>query len=479
MAHPDWHTHVKGTAIILGTGHLPHHYFTKIPYYDLNLIQRTQKYYGRFSYRRLGCNMGCILTKVCLDEASFCHHRNHLRHMTPSDRLDHELTLLPSRRLSRVKTTLLVDESNEVSKTAELSINEDESETQEATSNLVVYGGGIPGVALDANQVERPEFTGARDGGYKSVNGRLRWGSRTRAGNDPLRRRKENQDAFFVCDMLAQDSNATFFSVFDGHGPQGAFVSHFVREQYHRAVAEAYSKLLSRASSEKEAGNLTSKSVTRNVTEEIFQQATRTVVNKLNASVIDISVSGTTAVAMLVREEDVYIANLGDSRAVVARYSKESQRYVLHCETKDHKPDVPEERARIEQKNGRVFEWGSYRVWLQDVDIPGLAMSRSFGDSVAKTVGVTAEPDVTVVEKLDFSTSRKNGDHPAAFAVLASDGIWEFMTTSECIDFVAKCILDSGKLPQEACNALIDEACDRWDAEEDVVDDITAVVIYF
>jgi serine/threonine protein phosphatase PrpC len=324
--------------------------------------------------------------------------------------------------------------------------------------------------------VELPEFTGVRDGGYRSLGGRLRWGAHCRAGNDPLRRRKENQDAFCVRDALADDRGACLFSVFDGHGPQGAFVSHFVREQFHHALADAYAELLPRASS----GSRRS-SVSCDVVAEMFQRAAHTLVERLDNSAIDVSVSGTTAVTMLVRETDVFIANVGDSRAVVARFSEDEQRYVLHCETKDHKPDVPEECARIERSNGRVFEWGSFRVWLQDVDMPGLAMSRSFGDSVAKTVGVTAEPDVTIVEKLPFSSGDgKNGQgRPAAFAVLASDGIWEFMTTDECIDFVAGCILDSGMSPQEACTALVEEACDRWDAEEDVVDDITAAVVFF
>ena len=35
---------------------------------------------------------------------------------------------------------------------------------------------------------------------------------------------------------------------------------------------------------------------------------------------------------------------------------------------------------------------GPLRVWLKDEDIPGLAMTRSFGDEVASRVGVTAEP---------------------------------------------------------------------------------------
>ncbi|GMF14910.1 unnamed protein product [Phytophthora lilii] len=385
-----------------------------------------------------------------------------------------------ARRLSRAKTTLLVLDPSDVSAAAGLPRKPEPKPEDGATHAALVYGGGVPGVALDADRVDLPEFTGVRDGGYRSLDGRLRWGTRSRAGNDPLRRRKENQDSFCVCDALADDRGATFFSVFDGHGPQGAFVSHFVREQYHRALADAYAELIPRVSGGNKASVLTRKaSVTCDVVSEMFQQAARAVVDRLAESAIDISVSGTTAVAMLVRGKDVFIANIGDSRAVVASYSNEEQRYVLHCETKDHKPDVPEECARIERNNGRVFEWGSYRVWLQDVDMPGLAMSRSFGDSVAKTVGVTAEPDVVTVEKLSFSSADKtNGERPAAFAVLASDGIWEFMSTDECIDYVARCIVESGMSPQEACTALVEEACDRWDAEEDVIDDITAAVVF-
>jgi len=32
------------------------------------------------------------------------------------------------------------------------------------------------------------------------------------------------------------------------------------------------------------------------------------------------------------------------------------------------------------------------RVWLKHDDVPGLAMTRSFGDEVASRVGVTCEP---------------------------------------------------------------------------------------
>lgn len=59
--------------------------------------------------------------------------------------------------------------------------------------------------------------------------------------------------------------------------------------------------------------------------------------------------------------------------------------------SRDHKPDDPDEYERIISRGGRVETYldenlnpvGPYRVWLQDENIPGLAMARSFGDVIA------------------------------------------------------------------------------------------------
>lgn len=75
--------------------------------------------------------------------------------------------------------------------------------------------------------------------------------------------------------------------------------------------------------------------------------------------------------------------------------------------------------------NGRVDSYrdqlgnqiGPMRVWLKHEDIPGLAMSRSFGDSTAARVGVNAIPEVKV---FDMTPDDK-------IIVLASDGVWEFL----------------------------------------------------
>lgn len=90
------------------------------------------------------------------------------------------------------------------------------------------------------------------------------------------------------------------------------------------------------------------------------------------------------------------------------------------------------------------------------------------GDEVVKSVGVIAEPVVTRHEM-------EEGD---LFLVLASDGIWEFVSSQQACELIAR-ELASRELPaQDACKTLIIEAANRWSFEEgDYRDDITATVV--
>lgn len=68
--------------------------------------------------------------------------------------------------------------------------------------------------------------------------------------------------------------------------------------------------------------------------------------------------------------------------------------------SEDHKPSLPHEKKRVEQSGGRVEpilgpqgQWlGPDRVWMKNEDTPGLAMSRSLGDGLAHSLGVSSEP---------------------------------------------------------------------------------------
>jgi hypothetical protein len=60
-----------------------------------------------------------------------------------------------------------------------------------------------------------------------------------------------------------------------------------------------------------------------------------------------------------------------------------------------------ESNNRIIPKTGGPPQFfGPKRVWLKNKQAPGLAMTRSIGDLVAKTVGVTYEPEIKVFSNL-------------------------------------------------------------------------------
>ena len=106
---------------------------------------------------------------------------------------------------------------------------------------------------------------------------------------------------------------------------------------------------------------------------------------------IETDFSGTTFTCAVIRGNRCTCANIGDSRTTIA-YRTSHTTCCAQELTKDHKPDLPAEKARIEAKGGRVFavEYddgvdGPMRVWLGNMDVPGLAMSRSLGDVVAHT----------------------------------------------------------------------------------------------
>ena len=143
--------------------------------------------------------------------------------------------------------------------------------------------------------------------------------------------------------------------------------------------------------------------------------------------------------------------------------------------SRDLKPDTPGEKERILKNGGRIEaykdenggDFGPKRVWLKDEDIPGLAMSRSFGDEVAASVGTISEPEIM---EFDMCEDDK-------FIIVASDGIWEFISSQECVQFISEFYW---KKDLVGClKFLLNESSKRWIKEEEVIDDITAVIIFF
>eukprot|EP00934_Nitzschia_sp_Nitz4_P009133 Nitzschia sp. Nitz4//scaffold138_size62050//52546//54577//NITZ4_006398-RA/size62050-augustus-gene-0.25-mRNA-1//1//CDS//3329535797//9123//frame0 len=275
--------------------------------------------------------------------------------------------------------------------------------------------------------------------------------------DQPTTAAKINQDRGGVAFPYGNSARTALFAVYDGHGQGGELVSQFALHEVQRRLEKH-------------------RDFTKNI-EKAFKETFLSVDKSLKKEeLIEPLFAGTTACVALLRNNQLVLANAGDSRAVLARWQEhkvgeETKRTLVAMDlTKDQNPDLPEEQARIERMGGFIsppLEPGlSARVWL-DVDCTqiGLAMARSLGDHAVKEVGVIAEPVVS------FHDVGKEDE----FVLFATDGVWEFVSSQEAVQVVAE-NLDRGAT--KACQALIETAAARWHEEEgDYRDDITALVV--
>lgn len=122
---------------------------------------------------------------------------------------------------------------------------------------------------------------------------------------------------------------------------------------------------------------------------------------------------GTTSANFFIIGDRFMAANAGDTRVVI--------NIAEGCLslTKDHKPEFPEERRRIESLGGEVISYGVARV--QGV----LSMSRALGDAQLKPY-VTAEPRI-----VEGYLAKEN-----QFVILACDGVWDVLKQDDVMNMV-------------------------------------------
>lgn len=78
---------------------------------------------------------------------------------------------------------------------------------------------------------------------------------------------------------------------------------------------------------------------------------------------------------------------------------------------------------------------GPPRVWVLNQTYPGLAMSRSLGDVLAKKAGVIAEPEISCFTYDPEGNPLHRGLIPK-WIVMASDGVWDVMSNEQVAHFL-------------------------------------------
>ena len=246
-------------------------------------------------------------------------------------------------------------------------------------------------------------------------------------------------------DSYYADCQKGFFAVYDGHG--GARASQFASKHLHDLLfqhlppstpaalavqsptASSLSSISSTLSSSllSTAGSTSSPS-SHSALSSSAASATASPSSALTSAFLDLdrqwldlaSVNswddGSTAISALVHSHTLYVANVGDSRAVLASSGQAIDM------SSDHKPSRLDEKERIEALGGRIIHYGTWRV--EGV----LAVTRSIGDRRLKKY-VSARPEIQL-------RRLQPGDD---WLILASDGVWDVMTSQQAVDVVCGC----------------------------------------
>jgi serine/threonine protein phosphatase PrpC len=312
---------------------------------------------------------------------------------------------------------------------------------------------------------------------------------------------KEQREQQESHELLAEGypHDRQLLGVFDGHANLGEKVSQYT-------LTELPKLLATKLKQHKQKGR--SSSSDKEDEQTIQQALIETFVEIDKSAPAEIS-GGCTASVMYQDGPKIYIANAGDSRSFVAVYRAQSQTVSIVYISREDKPELPDERARVERMGGQVYLplRGTSRVLYMDPETgtqSGLAMSRSIGDWEAGKLGVIPNPIVDVVnipelveeqltsagdncmatmDAMDTTISpeclESDIDDVYVFAVSATDGLMDFATPEVVAQTVATSLFaEDGPHLLTALEQLIYMAAQGWDQAKQgrYRDDIALVV---
>ena len=268
--------------------------------------------------------------------------------------------------------------------------------------------------------------------------------------------------------------------VFDGHDKLGEKVSQYATEEVPKLVA---AKLAALADAEVRDGGWTNErrtEATKKLLSDVFIE-----VDANGRRELAIPSGGCTASVVLHMDDMLYAANAGDSRSIVAVYNTQTGTTRVVYATREDKPDLEDERARVEQSGGRVYipkdPRESSRVFYLDANKQargGLAMSRSLGDWDLESRGVIPDPivdamsisDIVAAELTSGPASKENSCHSDTdeaggdagegtcvadtkkdenviriVAISATDGVLDFISPHDIAQEIARSVFGSDR----------------------------------
>lgn len=258
---------------------------------------------------------------------------------------------------------------------------------------------------------------------------KLKYGSSSDCGRRPYQ-----QDDYLIITNLFDLKDTHLFAVFDGHGDDGAKASQYIKKILPEYLNKYKDKFLENS---------------RATLEQIYDEMAEALCENEE---VDTYISGTTAVIAIFHDNKLIISNVGDSRVVVG-LEDDKGNITAKQMTVDHNCNNKEEYDRIIAKGGRVEalqfgeeSFGPLRIFKGSLPYPGLVVSRSLGDEVARRLGVISKPDISIIDI----------DEKLKFCVLATDGVWDGLSNDEVVEIVNANKDDPQKASEQVTQGSLD-----------------------
>ena len=163
--------------------------------------------------------------------------------------------------------------------------------------------------------------------------------------------------------------------------------------------------------------------------------------------------SGTTGSVCLLKPGNAWLASVGDSTSLLISQEEGDDKPTIQTLAGDHRLTNEAEKQRVINSGARVSRRkgqtkGHLRIWLPELDTPGLMVTRSLGDAIGKTIGVTSEPEVHNIELQDIDR----------YIIMASDGVWDVMSH----DRVAEVVMSAEGSLEQALEKILAESLAGW-----------------
>ncbi|KAK4486300.1 hypothetical protein RD792_008971 [Penstemon davidsonii] len=261
-----------------------------------------------------------------------------------------------------------------------------------------------------------------------------------------LGRRSNMEDAISVKTNLCSPAinhclPVHFFGVFDGHG--GAHFAIMCKQNMHAILEEELMVIEKHVRPIDVMNESVQRQAWRRVLRCCFSRTELLALHTCGCGTPDfrcscldrsqVFLSGSTAVAVVLTQQHIVVANCGDSRAVLFRQGR-----VVPLSF-DHKPaNRADERVRIQAVGGCILNLDTARV--EGI----LAMTRAIGDEFLKPY-VISEPEII------FETR----DSQDEFLILASDGLWDVISSKMACHVVRDCMREWRRPEDQEGSGLI------------------------